>query len=423
LLWFGVFLLGLHTVQAASGGDHISVLTLRGIINPVTAGYVIRGIEQAEQEGAVALIIEMDTPGGLMESMREITQRILAARIPVVVYVSPPGARAASAGAFIMMASHVAAMAPHTNIGAAHPVELGQGADGGASLDKATNDAVASIRSTAERRGRNPDWAEKAVRDSISATEREAKEARVVEILADDLPDLLRQLDGRQVTVASGPVTIHSKDVPLRRTEMSFIEQFLHTISNPNIALILMMLGTYGLIYELANPGQIFPGVVGVIAILMGLYSLGTLPINYVGLGLIIFAIAAFVMELFITSHGVLTVGGLVALTLGSMMLVSTPTTYLSVAWPVIAGIILTTGVFMFIGVTAVIRARRRPVVTGAEALAQAIGVARTDLKPEGFVFLGGELWSAISEEGDIPRGEKVRVINEDGLKLRVRRV
>jgi membrane-bound serine protease (ClpP class) len=405
-----------------TAGDHVLALPLRGVINPVTAGYIARCIDQAEQEQAAALIIEMDTPGGLMESMRDISQRILAARVPVVVYVSPPGARAASAGVFITMASHVAAMAPHTNIGAAHPVGLGQGDSDKASLDKATNDAVASIRSTAALRGRNPDWAERAVRDSISATEQEAKDAGVVEIIASDMPDLLRQLDGRPVSLATGPATLRTNGVTIRRLEMTFIEDFLLTISNPNIALILMMLGTYGLIYELASPGQILPGVVGGIAILLGLYSLGTLPSNYAALGLIVFAMLLFAAEVFVTSHGVLAVGGLVALILGSMMLVNAPAPYMAVAWPVMAGIVLVTGGFMYIVVNGVVRSRRRPVVTGVEALPHAIAVARTDLQPEGFVYLQGELWSAIADDGDIPKGTRVEVVDRENLKLRVRR-
>ncbi len=405
---------------AAAQATHIDLLRVRGVIDPAMASYIERGIAQAEDNGAQAVIIEMDTPGGLMDSMRVITQRIIAARLPVVVYVAPQGARAASAGVFITMASHVAAMAPNTNIGAAHPVDLGgQGSDQ-TMLDKATNDAVASIRSMAERRGRNADWAERSVRDSISATEQDALKQRVVDLLADNTTSLLEKIDGREVELAGGKVTLHTAGAAVQVDEMNLLEEFLHTISNPNIAYVLMILGVYGLIYELASPGAILPGVIGVIALLLAFYSLGTLPINYAGLGLIFFAIVMFIADAFVTSHGVLTMGGLVALTLGSAMLVNSPSPTGSVAWPVIGGVVLATGGFFFFVVERVIKARRQPAVTGREGLLHSVAFARTDLQPEGFVFLQGELWRARAEDGPIPRGAKVKVLRQDGLTLYV---
>ncbi|MCL4535886.1 MAG: nodulation protein NfeD [Bacteroidetes bacterium] len=420
-------LLGLLAATVQAQDNHVDLLQIRGTIDPAMADYIDRGIAQAEGDGAQAVIIEMDTPGGLMDSMREITQRIISARVPVVVYVSPQGARAASAGVFITMAAHVAAMAPNTNIGAAHPVELGgPGVPGGQSpdntlLEKITNDAVASIRSMAQRRGRNADWAERSVRESISHTEQQALNDHVVDLLADDMPGLLRQLDGREVTLAGGKTTLRTADATVRRVDMSLLEDFLHTISNPNIAYILLILGIYGLIYELASPGAILPGVIGVISLLLAFYALGTLPVNYVGLGLIFFAIVMFIADVLVTSHGVLTGGGLIALTLGSLMLFNSPSSGVSVAWPVIAGVVLATGGFFFFVIAKVIRARLQPAMTGREELLQATGVARTDLSPQGYVFLQGELWKAVSEDGNIPKGTSVKVLSEKGLTLYVR--
>ncbi len=407
---------------AAAANSHIDVLRVRGIIDPAMAGYIERGISQAEADGAAAVVIELDTPGGLMDSMREITQRIISSQVPVVMYVAPPGARAASAGVFITYAAHIAAMAPNTNIGAAHPVDLGGQQQDQTMVDKATNDAVAAIRSLAERRGRNADWAERAVRESISATEQDALRQNVVNLIADNRDALLQRLDGREVELATGRVTIHTAGAAVRVLDMNLIESFLHTISNPNIAYILLMVGVYGLIYELASPGAIFPGVVGVISLLLAFYSLGTLPVNYVGLGLIFFAVAMFIGEAFITSHGLLTIGGVVALALGSVMLINVPSPYGTVAWPVIAGVVLATAGFFFFVVVAILRVRLRPVTTGQEAIAHAHAVARTDLAPEGYVFLEGELWRARAENGSIPKGSIVRVVRQEGLTLFVER-
>lgn len=426
-----VLLAGLAGLALDSGAaaqaeaPRVAVMQLKGVINPVVAQYLARGISTAQREGAVALVIQLDTPGGLESSMREINQVIINSPVPVVVYVAPPGARAASAGLFIAMAAHVAAMAPGTNIGSATPVTLGgpQGTGGNddAMRRKVTNDAAAYIRGLANQRGRNAEWAEKAVREAVNASAKEALDLRVVDLLADDLPSLLRALDGREVSLASGKVVLRTQGAQLLRLEMNPFERLLHTISDPTIAYILLIVGINGLIYELASPGAILPGVVGVIALLLAFYALGTLPVNLAGLALIILAFGLLLAELKVQSHGILTVGGIVSLLLGSVMLINPDTPYLGISPVAIATVVLFTAGFFALALEAVVRAHRRKVDTGREGLVGALAEARTDLDPTGMVFVHGERWMARSEGNPVSAGQWVRVTQVEGLRLTVR--
>lgn len=405
----------------------ILVIQVVGPINPILASFIERQIKRGEEEGAACLVIEMDTPGGLDKSMRDIIQQMLNTRLPVVVYVYPPGARAASAGLFLTMAAHVAAMAPGTNIGAAHPVNLGggeekEGKEPSTMMKKVTNDAAAFIRTIAEKTGRNPVWAEKAVRESVSATEKEALKLRIIDLIARDLDDLLNQIDGREVKTLAGTVTLHTRGLPLKRLKMSWIEHFLFTISEPNIAYVLFILGIYGLIYEFASPGAVLPGIVGTICLLLFFYAVGTLPINYTGLFLILLGITLFVMEVKIPSHGILTLGGLIAFVLGSMILVESGPLYYSISKGLIFSTASFTAVLFFWWLKKVVEARRRPPTTSQEGLIGKIGVARTPLSPSGTVFVFGALWQAESLEGTIGEGEKILVTAVQELTLKVKR-
>ncbi len=419
--------LAVWTVLAATAGAQgqaqVHVGRIEGVINPVMASYVQRTISAAEQANATAVVLEMDTPGGLMESMRSITGTILNARVPVVVYVAPPGARAASAGVFVTMSAHVAAMAPNTNIGSAHPVSIGEGQQMDETMaEKVVNDAVAQIRDMAERRGRNADWAEKAVRESVNINSREAVETKVVDLIADDLAGLLRAIDGRQVTLADGrTVTLATRDAAIVRTTMNPVEAFLHAIADPTIAYIMLTLGINALIFELASPGAVLPGVVGVILILLALYALGTLPVNLTGFLLVIVGFGLLLGEVLIApGYGALGVGGVIALVMGSIILMQASSSFLAVSPYAVAGVLIVTFAFFFIALRGVIRSRRRQVTTGQQGLIGAVGVARTALNPRGYVFVQGERWEAISEEGPVPAGKSVRVLGVQGLTLLV---
>ena len=438
ILWLSCLLSGL--VLAALGGSasgagprHVETLRATGVVNPVLSGYIVRGIEQANRNGAEALIIQLDTPGGLDTSMREIIQATLNSDVPVVVYVSPPGGRAASAGLFIASAAHVAAMAPNTNIGSAHPVSLGGSAGGedaqapdAAMTEKVTNDAVALIQGLAKTRGRNVDWAERAVRESVNVTSDEAVRLGVVDLVAEDLPDLLKKLDGREVKLPHEARVLRTADAPVQSVEMNFLERFLHLISDPNIAYILLSVGVYGLIYELASPGAILPGVAGVFALVLAFYSLGTLPINYAGLGLILFAFLLFGAEVIIApGTGGLAFGGILSLIFGSFLLLSGAPAYLSLSIWVVGGVVLTTMLFFLVVVRSVVRSYHRRPATGAPALLGAGGTARTALptgEEGGMAMVAGELWRARSLEGEIPAGSPVEVVKVEGLTLTVRR-
>jgi membrane-bound serine protease (ClpP class) len=413
--------LGLALAGTASA-ETVSSLEIDGVISPITVRLVSAAIERAQSDGAVALVILLDTPGGLERSMRSIVRDMLNSPVPVIVYVSPTGGRAASAGAFITLAGHVAAMAPATNIGAAHPV-----AAGGATVDKevakkAENDAAAFIRTVARERGRNQDWAEKAVRSSVSATEREALKLGIVDLVADSLPDLLAKVDGRQVKTARGMVVLRTRGATVQPFAVGWRDRFLAIITDPNIAYILLMLGMLGLFFELANPGVVLPGVIGGISLILAFFAFQSLPINWAGLLLILFGIVLLIAEIKVVSHGVLTIGGVIAILLGSLMLVNTPEFPFRVAWTVIVPVVaVTAGIFMF-AVSAGVKAQMSRPTTGVAGLVEEFGVARTPIDPEGQVMVRGELWTAVAQGATIAAGERVRVVAVEGLRLHVER-
>src|SRR5215469_1811904 len=381
-------------VQAAVAP--VAVIELDGAITPVTSRLLTAAINRAQAEHDQALVVKLNTPGGLESSMRSMVQSILKAEIPVIVYVAPKGARAASAGVFITIAAHVAAMAPATNIGAAHPVAVGGGDTGKEMGKKIENDAAAFARSLAAERGHNVEWAEKAVRASVSATEREAVKLKVVDLVADSVPDLLAKIDGRTVKTASGNVTLATKDAPVKLIEVGFRDRFLALITDPNIAYILMMVGMLGLFFELSNPGVVLPGVIGGISLILAFFAFQSLPINYAGLLLILFGIVLLIAEIKIVSHGILAIGGMVSMALGSLMLFDAPEVGFRVSWWVIAPTVgATAGLFLFV-VAAGVRALGRPPFTGAEGLVGRTGTVRERLGPEGQVMVSGELWRAI---------------------------
>jgi membrane-bound serine protease (ClpP class) len=414
--------LGLLVLAASARVDAapapIATIQIDGVISPVTLRLVEMALTRAQAEKAQALIIQLDTPGGLERSMRAICQRLLNAEIPVIVWVGPTGARAASAGVFITLAAHVAAMAPATNIGAAHPVAVGGSVDK-ESMKKIENDAAAFVRTIAVERGRDADWAEKAVRQSVSITEREALKLRVIDVVADSIPDLLTKLDGRAVKTSKGTVTLATKDVVAKAIEIGLRDRFLNVITDPNVAYVLMMLGTLGLIFELSNPGAVLPGVVGGISLILAFFAFQSLPINFAGVLLILFAIILFIAEVKVVSHGVLAIGGVVAMALGSLMLYDAPEVGFRVSWLVIIPTVaLTAGIFLF-ALTAGVRALSRRPQLGAEALVGATGTAFGMLAGEGQIKLQGEIWRAVAER-PIADGTPVRVVGVDGLTLRV---
>lgn len=413
------------TLPQSSRAAPVDVLTVKGVVGPAMEGYLRRGIKKAETDGSACVVIRINTPGGLMTSMRDIVEEILASEVPVAVYVWPEGAQAASAGAFIVLCAHVAAMAPTTNIGASSPVILGGGGEGtSAQLDrllkKSTNDAAALIRALAERHGRNAEWAEKAVREAVSASATEAAEKGVIDFIATDLPDLLAKMDGRQVKLQGGrQVTLHTKGAEVRFTAMTPRESFLMLISLPDIAYILLLLGIYGIIFELKSPGFGGSAAVGLLCLILGLYSLSALPVSFAGAAFMVLGIAFFVAELYVTSHGALTVGGIICLALGSFMLVEAPGLRISV--PVIlAGVGATAGFFGF-ALRAVVLAHRRKPATGAESLVGERGVAKTDIAPTGQILCQGALWQATTQGRNIAEGESVEVVRVNGLRLIVR--
>ena len=397
----------------------VATIEIEGVISPVTLRLVGIAIDRAQAERANALVIQLDTPGGLERSMRAIVQRMMNAEVPVVVYVAPTGSRAASAGVFITMAAHVAAMAPATNIGAASPVALGGGADK-TMMKKIENDAAAFIRTVALERGRNADWAEKAVREAVAITEREALKLKVIDLVADSVPDLLEKIDGRTIKLPKGTVTLATKGAPVRPIEIGFRDRFLNIITGPNVAYVLMMLGMLGLFFELSNPGVILPGVIGGISLILAFFAFQSLPINYAGLLLILFGIVLLVAEIKIVSHGVLAIGGMISMALGSLMLFDSPEVGFRVSWWVIAPTVgATAGLFLFV-VAAGVRALGRPPATGAEGLIGKTATVRERLGPEGQVMVSGEIWRAVAEGEPLEPGAQVRIVAVDGLTLKV---
>lgn len=422
----------------------VDVITIKGTIDVPMSEYVERTLAQAVALGAEAYVIELDTPGGLLEPMQDIVKALLSSSVPTVVYVYPPGGNAFSAGALITMAAHFAVMHPDTTIGAAHPVALTPGAPPtqpsppaepgkpdakpappaeDATINKVVRAMSKWARTIAEARGRNGDWAERAVTESAAATASEAVKLNAVDFTARDLRELLDALDGKQVTLEDGrKVALHTRGVQVNRLPPNVRESFLHVLTDPNILLILMVLGGLGIIFELQNPGAVLPGVVGGICMLLALYSLSVLPVNWTGVALILLALGMFVAEIKVVSHGVLTVGGLIAFVLGALMLVETPAApALRVSW--LAAIFLAAFVagFVIFAMGAAWRAHKRKVVTGQQGILGARGRARTDIAPEGTVFVQGEYWRARAENGAIPSGEPIEVIGLDGFVLRVR--
>ena len=409
----------------AQHGEHVDVITVKGVIDPFTAQYVGRGIDIAQEDGAQCLIVQLDTPGGSDVPMRDIVQKMLNSSVPTVVYVSPGGARAGSAGVFITLAANVAAMAPGTNIGAAHPVAMTGTELTETMEEKATSDAAAYVRAIAEERGRNAEWAEKAVRESASIIAREAVEYQVVDLIADDLTDLLDKIDGREVTTAAGPVTLRTRGAPIRTIGMNFAENFLHVIVDPNIAYLLLSIGTLALVAEFYHPGAILPGVTGAICLILAFVAFGSLPVNWGGVALIVLAVVLFIVDIKVAGF-MLSVGGAIAFVLGSLMLFSpfappSPTMpRLTVSWPLIALMTASITSFFLFAVSAGIRAQRARAASGIESMIGATGTATSDLDPWGTVQVGSELWSAIAEEGPIRKGEQVRVVDTEGVRLNV---
>jgi membrane-bound serine protease (ClpP class) len=409
----------LPCAAVAAAPAPVETIKIDGVISPVTVRLVDGAVARAQADHAGALVMELDTPGGLERSMRAICQRLLNSEVPVIVYVAPTGARAASAGVFITMAAHVAAMAPATNIGAAHPVAISGNVDK-ESMKKIENDAAAFARTIATERGRNVEWAEKAVRQSVSITEREAVRLKVVDLVADSVTDLLDKVDGRTVKTPKGPLTLRTRGAVVRPIEIGFRDRFLNVITDPNVAYVLMMLGMLGLFFELSNPGVVLPGVIGGISLILALFALQTLPINYAGLFLILFGIVMLIAEIKVVSHGVLATGGIVALSLGSIMLFDAPELDLRVSWKVIVPTVaVMAAVFLFM-VGAGIRALASRSAVGASALVGQAGIAREALHPEGQVLVQGELWRAVARGAPVEEGGRVRVVDVKGLTLTV---
>ncbi len=414
------FVLLIILICGITEASQVMIIRVEDAISPASARFMVQSIERAQEQKAECLIIEMDTPGGLDQSMRQVIKAIMASDIPVVVYVAPQGSRAASAGAFITLSSHVAAMSPGTSIGAAHPVSVGTGQMDSTMSGKVTNDAAAYIRSIAEKRGRNIAWADSAVRRSVSLSETEALKRKVIDLIADDTEALLDLLEGRQVIMGQDTVVLHTKGAEKVLVEMNWRDRILSIISNPNIAYILFMAGLLGLYFEFSNPGAIFPGVVGAISLILAFFSFQTLPVNYAGMLLIILAIVLFILDVKIASHGILSIGGIIAMFLGSVMLFQTPDPAMRASLQVIIPVVLVTAAFFVIGVWLSIKTLRTRPVSGDQGLLDQEGDARTIVnKDGGRVFVAGTHWSACSD-AEIAEGAKVKVVEVKGMKLKV---
>ncbi len=399
----------------------VDVITVNDIITPAIAEFINRSIDQAVKNRAQCLVIQMDTPGGLDLSMRDIIKDIMAADIPVVVYVAPSGGRAASAGAIITLAADIAAMAPGTNIGAAHPVAMGGGQMSRTMAEKVLNDSVAYVTSLAEKKGRNVKEAVRFVKDSISITASEALRLKVIDLMATDLNELLGKIDGKTIGKDGKTFKLATKDAKVNRVEMGIRQRILAALSNPNISYILMMIGLVGLYFELAHPGAIFPGVIGGICLILAFFAFRTLPVNYAGVLLIILGVILFIVEIKVPSYGLLTVGGVISLVLGSIFLFESSVPFLRASLAVILPTVAVVAGLCILAMTLAIRAQMAKPTTGPEGLAQETGIARTRISPEGKVFIHGELWNAYADEV-IEEGDRVRIVATEGLKVKVKR-
>ncbi len=410
------------SAEAQAPASRVDVLTVTGAITPIIQGYITRGIEQAEMDGAAALVIQLDTPGGSVDVTKAITQRMLAARVPVVVFVAPAGAHAASAGTFITLAAHVAAMAPGTSIGAASPVAGGGEELPETSKEKALSILEADLKGLARRRGEKAvEWAGQAVREARASTAEEALDYGVIDLIANDIGDLLTKLDGRQVVVAGETITLHTAGLPWQEVPLGTIERFLHAITDPNIAFILMTLGLNGILFELASPGGYAAGIIGGICLVLALYALGVLSVNYTGLIFIVLAFVLFILDIKAPTHGVLTAGGIASFILGTLVLFSS--SYMPISLSLVITVALATGAFFAFVVAKAVGAMRRRPTTGEEGMVGEIAEVRAPLEPEGMVFVQGELWMARSQDGkSIPAGERVVVVGREGFRLIVRR-
>lgn len=407
-----------------SGNRQVVMLVIDGGINPATADYIHEGIEQARGENAAALLIQLDTPGGLLDSTKSIVKDILGSPVPVIIYIAPSGAGAISAGVFVTMSAHVAAMAPGTNIGAAHPVG-GQGQDiGGDMREKVENFAASLSRTIAQQRGRNVEWAEKAVRESVSITETEAVELNVVDLVARDVDELLRKIDGREVDLEGRPAVLATAGAAIERRQMRLRQKILNIIANPNLAYLLMMAGILGLYVEFTHPGVLFPGVAGAICLLLALSAMQVLSINYAGLALIGLGVMLLVAEVFLPSFGVLGIGGIVSFILGSVLLFDTPDSTLSVDPGIIAAAAISLGGFTLIVMFLVVRTQRKRSMVGMEGMVGRVGKVRRKLAERGRVkvFVHGEYWDAATED-PVEVGDSVEVVRFEGTLMRVRRV
>ena len=396
-------------------------IKIEGGINPASAEYIHKAIEKTENEKAECLLIHLNTPGGLLTSTRSIVSDILKSTAPIIVYISPAGAHAGSAGVFITLAANVAAMAPGTNIGAAHPVSL-QGMPDSIMNAKGTNDAAAFIRTIAGKRNRNIEWAEDAVRNSVSITDEEAIEKNVIDYIANDDRELLVQIDGKKMEVNGGIKILQTKNARIESQEMGFFQKILDRLSDPNIAYLVMMIGFYGILFELFNPGAIFPGIVGVISLIFAFYSMSSMPVNYAGLSLIIFGIILFLLEIKIVSHGLLTIGGIISIVLGSLFLFRTSPAenFISISWTVITASTLLTALFFIFVIGMGLKAQRQKPATGIKAFIGKKGAAISLLDPGGTVKVNGEMWNAESLSGKINPGENIVVRDIKNLTLYV---
>ncbi len=415
-----VFFLLAVLVSAGADTPQIRMVTIDGPVNPVTSDYIRRNLKDASLKGERLFLIEMDTPGGLDTAMREIVKEIFASQVPVAVYVAPAGARAASAGAVIALAADVCSMAPGTNIGAAHPVTVGEKPDKTVQ-EKMLNDAEAYVEGIARKRGRNAELAKKMVRESLSLPAEKALEGGVVDMIASDRAELVKKLEGRSVVRDGKRITLQLAGAVINVQGMGTREKILNVISNPNVAYVLMMLGFLGIFFELSTPGAILPGVIGGISLILAFFAFQTLPVNYAGVLLILLALILFIAEIKIVSHGMLSVGGILAMVLGSLLLFESPEPYLRVSWNVILVTVLATAAIFAFAVTKAVKVHRRKPSTGMEGLIGEKGHAETDIAPEGKIFVRGEYWDGWSEE-PIAKGDAVLVVDVEGMRLKVKK-